>query len=167
MYFYNLNDNELIYYVKEHNNQALKMLITKYMILSKKIIRDMKFNDLDSEEALSNCNELILKCIRLYNKDFGSFYSYYVVSLKRVLLKMKEKQKKISTLNEDDYVRNFHQIHEKRNEKIFNYLSRSTEFQKKIANMILEGYSVNNISKKLNVPKNKIYYELKKINKEE
>lgn len=166
MYFYNFNDNELIYHIKEHNDKALKILFDKYMILSKKIIRDMNFNNLDSEEALSNCTELILKCIRLYNNDFGSFYSYYVVSLKRILLKMKEKQKRIATLNEDDYVRNFHKIREKRNEKIYTYLFRSTEFQKKIANMILEGYSIKNISKKLNVPASKIYYELKKINKD-
>lgn len=164
MNFYNLNDDELIYYVKEHNEKALRLLLDKYMIVSRKIIRDMNFSTFEAEELLNDCNELILKCLKTYKICNASFYSYYCVSLKRVLFKRKEKNRKLYVLNEDDYVRILNGTEDKRNIILHNYLNQCTKFQKLISDLLLKGYSIKGISSMLKVPVSKIYYELKKMN---
>lgn len=47
--------------------------------------------------------------------------------------------------------------------KVREIYKRSSNLQRQIADLILRGFAVSEISKKLNIPINKIYYEMRKL----
>ena len=78
------NDYELLYLIKDGNEQALNYFFKKYDCLIKKIAINLypngdKINDLVQEGRM-----VLYDCIKKYNNDFGiCFYSYFIVALKR------------------------------------------------------------------------------------
>ena len=88
--FVNYNDYELIYLVNEGEYKALKVLFNKYSCLIEMKAREIypygdKINDLIQEGKI-----ILYNCIRNYSEEYGvSFYSYFLISLRRKFNKEK------------------------------------------------------------------------------
>lgn len=164
MDFNNYNDKELIYLIKDGSNpKALELIVDKYNILSLKIIRTFKIVNYDEEDFLSEANGILMKCIRHYSNE-GSFYTYFSVSLKRYLIKIKNQELECVIHLGEDVIDSSTIDDEYLNEmKVREIYKRSSNLQRQIADLILRGFAVSEISKKLNIPINKIYYEMRKL----
>lgn len=164
MNFNNYNDKELVYLIKDGSNpKALELFVNKYKILSLKIIRTFKIIDYDEEDLLSEANGILMKCIRYYSYE-GSFYTYFSVSLKRFLAKIKNQElDRVIHLGEDVIDKSSIDEEHLNEMKVREIYKRSSNLQKQIADLILKGFSVSDIAKKLNIPINKIYYEMRKL----
>lgn len=162
--FNNYDDKELIYLIKDGTNpKALELFVNKYKILSLKIIRTFKIIDYDEEDLLSEANGILMKCIRYYSYE-GSFYTYFSVSLKRFLVKIKNQELgRVIHLGEDVIDKSSIDEEHLNEMKVKEIYKRSNNLQKQIADLILKGFSISEISKKLNIPINKIYYEMRKL----
>lgn len=162
--FNNYDDKELIYLIKDGTNpKALELFVNKYKILSLKIIRTFKIIDYDEEDLLSEANGILMKCIRYYSYE-GSFYTYFSVSLKRFLVKIKNQELgRVIHLGEDVIDKSSIDEEHLNEMKVKEIYKRSNNLQKQIADLILKGFAISEISKKLNIPINKIYYEMRKL----
>lgn len=164
MDFHYYDDKELIYLIKENNQRALELFIKKYNIITLKIIRSFHFPTIDHEDILADSYDLLLKCIKTYNR--GTFYTYYSVCLKRDLIKRLRKPDNMLLRLEDNYIdsTDYENRYLSRSQVIEIY-NKGNALQKQITHYILKGYKVKDISKELNLPINKVYYEMRKLAK--
>ena len=96
-----VNDHELIYYIHEGNEKALKLFIEKYDIIIYSEIKKLTFiwrsdkkNDLLQEGRI-----LLIHCLQVYNPiENPSFYYYFYKSLRRKFYRL---------LQNDYYYRNY------------------------------------------------------------
>lgn len=168
MDFNHYNDKELIYLIKDGSNpRALELFVNKYRILSLKLIRKTMIKGYEEDDLLSEANEILMKCINKYSNN-GSFYTYFSISLKRHLYKLKyHEQDDMLRLSEDiadERIYEAQYIDEIRIKQIY---KRSSNLQKQIEALILKGSSISEISKKLEITPYKIYYEMRKLKSED
>lgn len=88
--FKDYNDYELIYLIREGNEQALYFFFEKYEKIIKKIICSyIKFNDYRFEDFLQEGRMLLYESIYKYEVSSNtSFFTYFIIILKRRLYKL-------------------------------------------------------------------------------
>lgn len=83
------NDYELLYLIKDGNENALKYFFQKYDCLITKIAISFYSNGDKLEDLLQEGRMILYDCIKNYNSSYGTtFYTYFVVSLKRKYYKL-------------------------------------------------------------------------------
>ena len=101
-----LNDYELVYQVRENNEEAYNLLIGKYSnlvgMLAKKILRKYKYLGLEYDDIYQEGMMGIIKALNDYNSRETVFYTYASLCAKREIDKLIKTQsrKKRMVLND-------------------------------------------------------------------
>lgn len=84
--YVNYNDYELLYLIKEGINPALKLMFYKYdHLIYLKSIECYPYGD-KHKDLVQEGRLILYKCIKNYSFDYEvSFFSYFLISLKRML----------------------------------------------------------------------------------
>ena len=84
--YIDLNDYEIIYYIRMGNTKALELLIKKYdSIIYYEINKIYRVSCSDKKnDLLQEGRIVLLRCLKVYNENVNecSFYNYFYVSLK-------------------------------------------------------------------------------------
>ena len=90
MNYKNINDYELIYLVKENNEESLKILLSKYESIlynvSLKYYRKFKYIGLSLDDLLQESKIAFIKSLNNFNDDQSLFYSYVILCIDRHLI---------------------------------------------------------------------------------
>ncbi len=107
--FVNYNDFELIYLIQEGSEQALNLMYHKYLhwivIKAKNIF---PYND-KCRDLIQEGRILFFNCVKKYNSDLGSFFTFFTVCLERRynhLLKDKYYERNVIYFNEKKHFYN-------------------------------------------------------------
>ncbi len=164
------NDSELLYLIKEGNQDALDIMFNKYKHFINKKIRDFNINGKSAEdfyqEGLITLYEAIKKYDENYKKTFFKFFELLLVRKFSTLLSREQRQYEIVEkykdkvqLNEQIVVR----------EETVAYVVESivnefSDLEKRIYKFyFLENKSTEYIADKLNVPKKSVYNAVARI----
>lgn len=159
---YKYNDNELLYLFSEGIEEALEILLEKYVGLIRKRISTFKIQMRFRDDFLQEGYMALLIAIRTYYQESPkTFNKYFDLILQRRFIKILKSDKNYIynvTLYEDfSYVANA--LEEKTEiyyEDTYN-LGALSKFEKKVFGMLREGRSVNEISLELNVTCKSVY----------
>ena len=87
MDYRNLNDYELVYQVRENNEEAYNLLIRKYSnlvnMMAKKILKKYKYLGLEYDDLYQEGMMGIIKALNDYNGNDTLFYTYASLCAKR------------------------------------------------------------------------------------
>lgn len=90
MNYKNINDYELIYLVKENNEESLKILLSKYESIlynvSLKYYRKFKYIGLSLDDLLQESKIAFIKSLNNFNDDQSLLYSYVILCIDRHLI---------------------------------------------------------------------------------
>ncbi len=170
--FLGMNDFELLYLIKDGNEQALDLMFNKYSIFIKKIISEITIYDYDVEdlhqEGLILLNTAIYKYSEMYNK---TFFKYFEVILKRRLIYLvnrRNKEKYIIFQNTD---KSSFVINDPTNylyyKEAFDKIKQSDDELVKIIYdcRFVKNYSIKEIEQILGYDRQLIYVKINKIKK--
>ena len=83
------NDYELIYLVKDGDENALNVLFYKYERIAAKIIKSYIFDKIYFEDLVQEGRIVLYNCIYKYDESSTlSFYSFFIISFKRRLARL-------------------------------------------------------------------------------
>lgn len=83
------NDYELIYLVKDGDENALNVLFYKYERIAAKIIKSYIFDNIYFEDLVQEGRIVLYNCIYKYDESSTlSFYSFFIISFKRRLARL-------------------------------------------------------------------------------
>ena len=165
-----INDNELIYLIKNNNEKATLILIEKY----KRFIY-LKMKELylrNKEDCYQEGLIILFNSVRTYNEKYNkSFQKYFEILLTNKFIDIKRQQERESSylvlmeekelefcsyLCEDDNNLNFHIDNR--------FLSKLTFLEKTIFyDYFLQNMTIDEISEKQNMEKKNIYYTIYRI----
>ena len=161
------NDNEIIYLVKNGNDEAYSFMVEKYSKLIYSRIKSMSLYEQEDcfQEGLITLYNAILNYNDSYNKTFNKYFEHL---LHNKLIDIKRKQEfdyeiKLS----EKIINNSHTICEtidllivdKKIIEINKVISKFKDVEKKVYDLyFMEHLSIEEISKELNLDKNRIYY---------
>ncbi len=188
-----LKDDDLVAQIATGNHEALTILYTRYKIFAKKLVSEylttfhddgISFEELEAV-ALSSLNEAMKKYVPGHN----SFYSYWIVFAKHALGDYAEKNsyrlgaKMFKGVSLDDTVKNDTDLilgdivgEEDRNIKdildnknfidfLYSVKNRLGRKDIKIVELVLKGFEVKEIAKKLKMKIPTIYYRFNLLKK--
>lgn len=165
--FKNINDYELLYYIEEGIEVALKMMFDKYEYLINAKIKRINL-EIDHDEFFLEGYTMLYKAINTYNPDFGkSFMRYFEFILDNKYKNMiKEFGYKTKLFNQLTYLEKM-EVDENINfiydcKEIYNKMNDG--FEKIVyENIYLNNRSINEVSRLLNCDVKKIYNVLYSI----
>lgn len=167
----NFTDEKLIELAQNdmHNNYV-EQLILRYKSVIKLTARNIYLFDGDMDDLIQEGNIALLQAIQKYSPDNNaSFKTFAITCIKRRLFDLIRKNKQ--KIFED--IDNF-EITNSSTDPYYEVLAKeimrtiddvSTDIEKKIINMFLDGFSYKEIAKTLNVPEKKVDNSLQKIRK--
>lgn len=166
------NDYELIYLSREHNDKALKALLTKYQVYIQKTIYEYGLTYL-KEDALQECLILLTECVKKYNMDSNClFFTYFSVCVKHHIIKYLRLQTKNDQILEYNEQIDYDTLNESNNSFFFEEkpISFNTEIERNIYEKIFkDGMKAREFVKEYNVDIKQVYnyiYKIRKILKE-
>ncbi len=164
------NDWELLYLIKEGNQDALDIMFNKYKYFINKKIRDFNINDKSREdffqEGLITLNEAIKKYDDNYNKTFFKFFELLLVRRFSTILSRETRQYEIvekmkNKIELDDQII--------MSEDVVSYaIDGILEELSKLEMKVYEYYFLNNksigyIAEKLSITKKTVYNAVARI----
>ena len=157
-------DNCLIEKIKNNDEEAFNILANKYIPSIRFVVKCYKLL-FDEEDAIQEGLILLYKCVFTFNKDRNvSFYSYYLVCLRRELVHQGNcydaRYNECLRLNEEAFVSNYDL---KYSDLVYdvNNCNDLDAVQKNIFNAFyVKNMSIDFISKKYNLDKYVIYRNL-------
>ena len=165
-----INDNELIYLIKNNNERASLILIEKYR---KFIYQKMKELYLRNKEDCFQEGLIILfNCVRTYNEKYNkTFQKYFELLLTNKFIDIKRQQERESSylvLMEEKELEFCSYLCEDDNNLDFNvdnrFLSKLTFLEKTIFyDYFLQNMTIDEIKEKQNMEKKNIYYTIYRI----
>lgn len=177
-YFTCYNDNELLYFMSENDEFAFEILMKKYKPLIITRIKAFKINNQSFDDFYQECLMVLNKCAHDYREDKKMSFTTYLDNsiqycIRNILRKEKDyyynvviiKDNEIDYFYKDDY--KCHLEDENSVEYTYNNLS---SYEEKVFKLLNEGFSIDDISKKLNKDNRSVYNTIsrlkKKINKD-
>ncbi len=164
------NDLELLYLIREGNQDALDIMFNKYKYFINKKIRDFNINAKSVEdffqEGLITLNEAIRKYDESYNKTFFKFFELFLVRRFSTLLAKETRQYEIvekfknKVLLDDQIV-----VREDTVTYVAeNILDNFSSLEKEIYTLyFIENRTTDYISDKLDIPKKTVYNAVARI----
>lgn len=177
MSYNDIGDNELIYLIRNQNNQAKECLIERYKKRIYGMINDCcssitTFN-VNYDDYYQDCFIVFLKCLESYDEDYN-FYSYLKQAIEKCIRRKINKEKvmlKYVSI-EDDLSDNHPCLVDKVSDsaiiynenELHDYIDESFEdIDKLIIDYKIKGYSYLEISKFLGIRAKNLYKRVDKI----
>lgn len=168
-----INDNELIYYIKNGNEEAINILVSKYMLFIKGKINAYKLKDYD------DCFQESIMCLfnsaLYYNESFNkSFNRFFDRTLNNKLTDIRKKQiNNYLVLMDVELIDKTYYIKEEKlrlNEDDTFLLQELENELKGFEKLVFREYYINNLSVKeieikYNMERKNIYNSIYRINK--
>lgn len=182
---FDISDSELIMLIRENNEEASYILNQKYTIIIKKIVNhhyyDLKKLNVNIEELIMSCYELLNEAIEQYNPYAKASFSTYVNliikrKIKKTIIKALRDNKKVM----EDYSINIEDMEklsvsntsdplkemcDKESEKLLNKVIIENLNNKELAivSLLLEGMSIKEIAFTLMQSYKQIYNNIQNI----
>ena len=88
------NDYELLYMIKENNDEAIDIMIEKYEPIIKKLASSFSYNyeSVDMEDLIQEGRIAVYKSINTYKDSKALFYTYVIVAIKNAMLNFCNKE---------------------------------------------------------------------------
>ena len=187
-----LNDYELIYQVREKNEEAYGLLIEKYShlvdMLAKKYLKENKFIGLEYDDLFQEGMVGVMKALDDYNPDDTLFYTYASLCAKREMDRIikTNSRRKHTLLNEsisfnkklkcdtdlileDTLASNYNLEKDFENMDLFNkIMDAKYDFpfiDSQIIELKMNGFSTDEIANLINLTYRTVNYRLKRIRK--
>ncbi len=164
------NDSELLYLIKEGNQDALDIMFNKYKHFINKKIRDFNINGKSADdfyqEGLITLYEAVKKYDEKYNKTFFKFFELLLVRKFSTLLSREQRQYEIVEKYKDKVQFDGQKVirEETISYVVDSVVSEFSELEKKIYKYYFkENKSTEYISEKLSVPKKTVYNAVARI----
>ena len=153
-----LNDNELIYMIRQRNEKAFAFLVNKYQVEIRRWLRHIlrtypRYQDQEDfyQIALLKLHESIDD----YKADQSSFHNYYFKVLKHTTVDMIVDEIPAEEDEQEEHIK----------ENVLYTQKRLNPLEVDILSLRTLGYSYDQIAEKLNIPKKKVDNTLCKIRK--
>lgn len=167
--YYNYNDNELIYLIKDNNQFAKKVLYDKYSHLIRKIYNERNLkNHFLYYDFQQECYLALEKAIYSFNTEKGSsFYSFYSVVVSYLITKLlrndRLKLKETNTVYEE--IEREDHYHKNDLKRILEYEFKDSDEVTKllISEFLGQNYKLIDFVQKYNLEYYSTYRLLKKI----
>lgn len=164
------NDNELLYLIKNHDEEALELMFKKYeyLILSK--IRQYHFPISNKEDYLQEGRIVLLKAIDTYRTEFEKTFTKYfellLINRFNTLYRVNQKYEKHIVLVEVEKV----DINNKKEDKHFDLKDVNTDilsaFELDVFKYhFLENHSIEETVQKFDLTKKQVYNTIQRIKK--
>ena len=171
MSFNDITDNELLYLVRNNNQQAKDYLFSRYkrrmygMIHS--FFKKTGINRIDYDDVFQDCFIVFLKCIDKFDEEYN-FYNYINFSIQKTLVKIIQSEKENKSVLSLDYdvVENSKNLIDVVNDNEMLYRKNELEMfidenfstlDKVIIEYRLKGYTICEIATILNLNKKMLY----------
>lgn len=172
-----VSDDELVYLIRQNNEEAKRLLFLRYETFKRKILEKTDYSlyrNLDDNAIDSIYYESIIEAINNYEYEKGYFFFFvkevfekkliayyrkYIYKSRNEILLKDYDEENISFELCDDYnyqsdVLDFNLI--------VNYIKKEDPLSYQVLILWLKGYRYTEISKCLNIPEKKVYYLLNK-----
>ncbi len=164
-----VNDNELIYLIREGNEEALEIMFLKYEPLIKSKIIKFKFDIKNFDDYLQEGRICLNKAIRLYNADspktFNKFFDLIITNRFRSILRKNKIDMDYEFIDENKLIDKQPIRNDKLEEIDFSYLKLSS-LEKRIYELrFLRNYNVKDICQLLKVEEKTVYNTIQRIKK--
>lgn len=162
----NYNDNELLYLIREGNEEALEIMFKKYehLILTK--IKKFKFNGLYKEDYLQEGRLMLHKAIRLYDtsslKTFNKYFDLILTHRFISISRKNEKEKNTYAMAEVNPVEK--NVFERKFENIDFSKIKLSPLEREILKLrFFQNSKISVICQKLNVNEKTVYNTIQRI----
>ena len=153
-----VNDYELLYYIYEGNEAALKILISKYEVVTLGIIK-RNFDIWRSDKKYDLLQEgriMVFRCLKLYHPSPDiTFYVYFCKSLRNKFYKLYQNPYYYERILSENIEMFIPDLSSEKNK--YDYLFSDYIEVLVYENIIKDGFSFNSVAEKYNIS----YYKLK------
>ncbi len=169
-YFFGYDDYELIYLIREGNDDAMQVMITKYTFLIKKIVRKFNVNSQYREDFVQEGQMTLLQALMKFDESYGkSFFKFFELMVTRRFVTLLRKESMYGKTI--DIITNEHEVKQQIVVKEDDYVYRAekitdnfSDLEKRIYEMFfLKNYAIEDISFELTIDKKMVYNALYRI----
>ena len=159
------NDNELIFLIREHNDEAMEKMVEKYDILILSMINKYHFPVQQKEDYLQEGRLVLLKAIDTYqginNKTFNKYFELLLQNRFNTLYRKNKKEVELVTLGDKEVM---DPTITPINKEVFVNKNALSEFEQEIYEYYFEQKnSIDKICQVLNVEKKTVYNAIQRI----
>lgn len=163
-----INDNELLYLIREGNETALEVMYQKYVPLMENKLNKFNIENESRDDFFQESRLMLYKAIRLYNpnsaKTFNKYFDLILTNQMITILRKNKKNKDIVYLVDEE-------VEDKRNRYVEEALDEIDYSKLKLSGLekeiyklyFLRNHKVSYISEELNITRKTIYNTIQRI----